>query len=69
VAIPQVATARRGDSRSDEGEKAVAVSYVRRRVSVAAIKGQCISLMGRLEVLGPDTAATAGKRRWAQVQE
>ena len=35
-------------------------------MSVAAVKGQCLSL-GRLEVLGPGTAAAAG--RWAQVQE
>ena len=60
---------RRGESRSEEGEKAVAVSYIRRRVSVAAVKGQCISLLGRLEVLGPGTAAAAGRIRWAQVQE
>ena len=69
VALPQSAAARRGDSRSEEGEKAVAVSYIRKRVSVAAVKGQCISLLGRLEVLGPGTAAAAGRRRWAQVQE
>jgi hypothetical protein len=53
VALPQSAAARRGDSRSEEGEKAVPVSYIRRR----------------LEVLGPGTAAAAGRRRWAQVQE
>ena len=69
VALPQSAAVRRGDSRSEEGEKAVAVTYIRRRVSVAAVKGQCISLLGRLEVLGPGTAAAAGRRRWAQVQE
>ena len=69
VALPQAAAAGRGDSRTEEGEKAVAVSYVRRRVSVAAVKGQCLSLLGRLEVLGPGTAAAAGRRRWAQVQE
>ena len=69
VALPQAAAPGRGDSRTEEGEKAVAVSYVRRRVSVAAVKGQCLSLLGRLEVLGPGTAAAAGRRRWAQVQE
>jgi hypothetical protein len=53
VALPQSAAARRGDSRSEEGEKAVTVTYIRRRVSVAAVKGQCISLLRRLEVLGP----------------
>ena len=70
VALPQSAAGgRRGDSRSEEGEKAVAVSYIRRRVSVAAVKGQCLSLLGRLEVLGPGCAAAAGRRKWAQVQE
>ena len=38
---------RRGDSRSEEGDEAVAVSYIRRRVSVAAVKGQCLILLGR----------------------
>ena len=69
VALPQAAAAGRGDSRSEEGEKAVAVSYIRRRVSVAAVKGQCLSLLGRLEVLGPGTTAAAGRRKWALVQE
>jgi hypothetical protein len=49
----EAAAARRGDNRSEEGEKSVAVSYIRRRVSVAAVKGQCHSFLGRLEVLGP----------------
>ena len=52
---------------SGEREKAVAVSYIRRRVSVSAVKG--LSLLGRLEVLGPGTKAAAGRRRWAQMQE
>ena len=47
----------------------MAVSYIRRRVSVAAVKVQCHSSLGRLEVLGPGTASAAGRRRWAQVQE
>jgi hypothetical protein len=47
----------------------MAVNYIRRRLSVAAVKGQCLSLLGRLEVLGPGTAAAAGRRRWAQVQD
>ena len=52
-----------------EGENAVAVSYIRRRVSVAAVKAQWCSLLGRLEVLAPGTASAEGRRRWAQVQE
>ena len=58
MALPQAAAGSRGDSKSEE-EKAVAVSYIRRRVSVAAVKGQRLSLLGRLEVLGPGTAAAA----------
>ena len=54
VALPQAAATRRGDSRLDEGEKAVAVSYIRRRVSVAAVKGQCISLLGRWRYFGQE---------------
>ena len=69
VALPQAAAGIRGDIRSEEGEKAVAVSYIRRRVSVEAVKGQCLSLLGRLEAMGPGFAAAAGRRKWAQVQE
>jgi hypothetical protein len=38
-------------------------------VYVAAVKAQCLSLLGRLEVLGPGTAAAAWRRQGAQVQE
>lgn len=56
MALPQAAAGSRGDSKSEE-EKALAVSYIRRRVSVAAVKGQRLSLLGRLEVLGPGTVS------------
>ena len=36
---------------------------------MAAVKNQCFGLLERLEVLWPGTAAAAGRRRWAQVQE
>ena len=55
VSLPQRAAARRGDSRSEEGEKVILVSYIRRRVSLVAVKGQCLSL------LVPGTAAAAGR--------
>ena len=45
------------------GERAVAISALRRRLGVLTVKCQCLSLLGRLEVLGPGTAAAAG-RRW-----
>ena len=67
VAVPQ--TGRKGAKRSEDGEKALAVSHIRRRVSVAAVKAQGHTLLGRLEVIGPGTAAAAGRRREAQVQE
>ena len=41
----------------------MAISALRRRLGVLTVKCQCVSLLGRLEVLGPGTAAAAG-RRW-----
>ena len=67
VALPQ--TGRRGATSSEEGEKALAVSHIRRRVLVAAVKGQCHTLLGRLEVVRPATAVAAGRRREATNQE
>ena len=55
--------------RSEEGEKAVVVGQIRKRVSVAAVRAQCHSLLGRLEVIGPGSPASAGRRRFAEEQE
>ena len=65
---------RRGVLRSEAGEKAIAISGLRRRVSVMAVRGQASSLLGRLETLGPGGAAARGRRdqaaelerRWRQ---
>ena len=54
---------RRGHLRSEEGERAIAISALRRRLGVLTVRCQALSLLGRLEVLGPGTAAAAG-RRW-----
>ena len=54
---------KRGHMRSEEGERAVAISALRRRLGVLTVRCQALSLLGRLEVLGPGTAAAAG-RRW-----
>ena len=51
--------------RSEEGEKSVIVSSIRRKLSVAAVRAQCSSLLGRLEGLGTGAAAAAGRRREA----
>ena len=36
---------------------------------IAAVKAQCHTLLGRLEVIGPGSAAAAGRRRYAEEQE
>ena len=51
VAGPQ--SGRKGVVRSEEGERSMVVSHIRRKVSVAAVRAQCTSLLGRLENLGP----------------
>ena len=50
---------RRGILRSEQAERLVAVSSIRRRLGVAAVKGEAFRLLGRLETLGPGTAAAA----------
>jgi hypothetical protein len=65
VAEPQAR--RRGGTLTEEGVKALAVGFIRRRLGVAAVKAQCLSLLGRLEVMGPGgTVMAAGRRRKAQ---
>ena len=67
VAEPQ--TSRRGDRLTEEGVRALAVGYIRRRLSVAAVKAQSFSLLGRLEGLGPGSVTAAGRGRRALEQE
>ena len=52
VAGPQ--RAKRGVERSVEAERALAVGHLRRRISVTACRAQCHTLLGRLQVLGPN---------------
>jgi hypothetical protein len=56
---------RRGILRSEEAERSVAVSSLRRRLGVATVKAQTLSLLGRLESLGPGSRAAAGRRAQA----
>ena len=53
------------DQQTEEAERAVAISKLRVRLGVATVKAQCTSLLGRLEVLGPGTAAAVGRRQYA----
>ena len=67
VAEPQ--TDKKGRQMSEEQSKAQAVSFIRRRLSLAAIKAQCHSLLGRLEGLGPGSTGAAKRRKFALEQE
>jgi hypothetical protein len=67
VAEPQ--TSRRGDKLTEEGVRALAVGHIRKTLSVAAVKAQCHSLLGRLEGMGPGAVTAAGRRRAALEQE
>ena len=51
--------------RSEEGEKSIAVSYIRRTLSLAAIRAQLHSLVGRLGCLGRGVTAAIGRRKEA----
>ena len=59
---------RKGLMKSEEAERATAISSLRRRLGVATVRAQCHSLLGRLETLGPGTAA-ASNRRWQAAEE
>ena len=67
VAEPQAK--KKGGRLTEEGVKALAVGFIRRRLSVAAIRAQCISLLGRLEVMGPGLTTASNRRRAAADQE
>ena len=55
--------------RTEEGERAVVVSALRRRLGVLAVKCQASSLLGRLEILGPGGGAARGQRQQASELE
>ena len=60
---------RRGHLRSEEGERAVAIGSLRRRVGVMTVRCQAASLLGRLETLGPGGRAAQGRRDQARELE
>ncbi len=55
---------RRGLLRSEAGERAVVISSLRRKLGVATVRAQSSSFLGRLESLGPGSAAA--RNRWWQ---
>ena len=60
VAAPQ--RGRMGVERSEAGERAIVVGQVRRKLSIASIRAQCISLHGRLELIGAGLAEATARR-------
>ena len=52
----------RGRNISEQGVKDLAVGYIRRRISFAAVWAQCHSLLGRMEELGSGSAAGRGRK-------
>ena len=69
VRVAGPSTGRRGLLRSEAAEMALAISGLRRRVGVMAVRCQASSLLGRLEGLGPGGAAARGRRDQAQEVE
>ena len=63
VRVAGTTRGRKGTLRSEEGERAMTNSALRRCLGVLMVRSQALSLIGHLEVLGPGTAAAAG-RRW-----
>ena len=61
VCIAGVTRGKRGHMRSEKGERAVAISSLRRRLGVVTVRCQASSLLGRLETLGPGAAAAVGR--------
>ena len=68
VADPQ-SRGKRGNMLSEEGIKGLAVGFIRRKLSVASVKAQALSLIGRLEGIGPAAITAAGRRTLAAEQE
>ena len=74
MAGPQLG--KRGQLRTEKAEIALNTAFLRRSLSVCGVKGQAWSLLSRLEILGPNTAAAANRRntalqlerRWSQLR-
>ena len=52
-----------------EGELAVIVGEVRRRLSVAAVKAQADCLLNRMSSIGQGAVAAGKRRQWAMWEE
>ena len=62
VRVTGVARGRKGHLRTEQAERAIAISSLRRHQGVLTNRCQTYSLLGRLETLGPGSSAAAGRR-------
>ena len=69
VQIARPEKGKRGVTRTEKAEIALTTAFLRRSLSVAAVKAQTLSLLGRLETLGPGATAAASRRTYAVQQE
>ena len=72
VSRAQVAEPQRGRSgqlRTEAAKIALNVAFLRRAFSVAGVKAQAFSLLGRLETLGSGATAAERRREFAVLQE
>ena len=60
---------RRGQPKADHAKVALVAAFFSRTLSVAGVKAQAFSLLGRLEGLGEGLAAAARRRSFALQQE
>ena len=68
IADPQ-SKGKRGNQLTEAGIKGLAVGFIRRKLSIASVKAQAMSLLGRLEGIGPSAVSAAGRRSLAAEQE
>ena len=65
IANPQRNRTRNGQIRSEQAEISLTTAFIRRSLSIRAVKAQAFSLLGRIEVLGSGTNAANGRRNFA----
>ena len=65
VRVAGPSTGKKGILRSEEGERSVIMGYLRRTLEVSTVKAECLSLLGRLESIGPGGSAAVSRRRQA----
>ena len=67
ISVAALQSGRMGVERSEAGERAIVVGQVCRKLSIASIRAQCISLHGRLELISCGLTEAAARRSAALV--